>query len=188
MVPTPTPPTSPNALGPLGITRFLLPIEKLDDIPVKILFSFEVALHENDLDEIDEPLDLEVFFDFSIKHRTLSLPQELFRKSVYSGVLQDDDSIQARYTSAKELCAETIASLSFDNKLGVFTIGSVESEVDYFIQALKDCTKVELSHKECCVCYEFVTTKTRCGHSLCMRCASKLHKQRCPACRRVLKF
>ena len=39
---------------------------------------------------------------------------------------------------------------------------------------------------ECVICYEETNEKTRCNHSLCLNCKTKLKKNECPYCREEL--
>ena len=37
--------------------------------------------------------------------------------------------------------------------------------------------------EECCVCLEITSTKTNCGHHMCIACWNQVNNQRCPICR-----
>jgi hypothetical protein len=40
----------------------------------------------------------------------------------------------------------------------------------------------------CCVCNDHTTTKTPCGHELCLVCWEKLEKKTCPLCRHEIRY
>ncbi len=64
-----------------------------------------------------------------------------------------------------------------------------ESSMEPRFAAVFEHKRVKLSYEECPVCKDAITkTKTACGHTICIKCVSKLpcddhYKRECPCCR-----
>jgi hypothetical protein len=63
--------------------------------------------------------------------------------------------------------------------------------IDLFIDEKIDGVEFE-EYEECCVCGEHTTTKTKCGHILCLKCEDKINEMikkrpKCPICRQCIE-
>ena len=47
---------------------------------------------------------------------------------------------------------------------------------------------IEMDYSDCSVCFETTYSKTKCSHSLCMRCHQRLKVNVCPVCRASLAW
>lgn len=103
------------------------------------------------------------------KHKDNSPP--LYRKKIWN------------YCDLKKFITN-IRNIKFNNELGVFPDKDIIKHGETFV-----CDNIELLTEECSVCYEKTETKTKCGHSLCIRCETELfikRKASCPICRSCL--
>lgn len=68
---------------------------------------------------------------------------------------------------------------------------STKPEENKLIDIFKNIPNIKLCYEQCCVCTNYTKTKTRCKHSLCYHCWTKLpikcndedYYQECPICR-----
>jgi hypothetical protein len=88
--------------------------------------------------------------------------------------------------------ARKIELIESERRVGYPTIESMKSLLDEFIDKLTTIqfdkrsgsfTKNDDPTEECCVCLEETTTKTNCGHTICVPCWNQIKKIQCPLCR-----
>ena len=86
-------------------------------------------------------------------------------------------------------------NLIYDNKQGKL----IDSRVSRTITQIQETDDLRINYMgnmilnkmdECCVCYEKTNSKTQCGHSICLLCATKVKEEegerKCPMCRGYL--
>lgn len=90
------------------------------------------------------------------------------------------------------LINEVLPTLTFNKLRGVFeSPHSKDGKYNSTVQP-QDFTSflripnMKTKNQECCSCMEETKSKTRCGHSICVECESKLSKSSCPMCRKCL--
>ena len=87
---------------------------------------------------------------------------------------------------------DILNNLVYDNKQGKL----IDSRVSRTITQIQEIDDIRMNFMgdmilnkmdECCVCYEKTNSKTDCGHSICLLCATKVKKEegerKCPMCR-----
>lgn len=168
----------------------IVPIKKIDDIPVIVTFTYEGSNQE-------------------INYLTCII--ELAPKIGYNMaefIVRDFDD-EFPLEKGIKLIFEKIEKLKYNKTNGLFYDhskndgNSVEENIMVtMFSILKNYENATSSISECCVCLEITETHTSCGHNVCIACYSKLdvsnkkwseyygkdlfHKK-CPLCRGIIQ-
>jgi len=128
----------------------------------------------------------------------------LLQKHVYIPVTPDiDENIEICIRVVREL----VISLRFDAYLGQFvSINDCDHQkvMSEFMELFTgiDTVSCKIPNDQCCICFENTRTKSKCNHSICMLCVSKIvpiptnceelecmeYEILCPICRADLLF
>jgi|AntAceMinimDraft_5_1070358.scaffolds.fasta_scaffold54066_2 hypothetical protein len=126
-------------------------------------------------------------------------------------VTNKDDDSYTKIMKMLEWNKNILNDLVYDNKIGQL----IDTECNKRYEKIQEVEDNRMSYmgnmifsnqEECCVCYEKTNSKTECGHSICLRCATKLKNEqwvdgdediddngndadkKCPMCRKWLKM
>ena len=88
---------------------------------------------------------------------------------------------------------KTLTELYFDKYYGEFRTKNDTTFGKEFASLLADIDNVKLTCDDCCVCSVNTTTKTPCGHHLCVDCWDRIPNNNadiipCPICREDIKY
>ena len=168
----------------------IVPIKKIDDIPVIVIFTYE---------GINEEISY------------LACVIELAPKIGYNMaefIVRDFDD-EFPLEKGIQLIFEKIEKLKYSKTKGLFYDPSNQDDnsgdeniMVTMFSILKNYENVSSSISECCVCLEITETHTSCGHNVCIACYSKLvvstkkwseyhgtylFYKKCPMCRGIIQ-
>jgi len=170
--------------------QIIVPIKKVDDIPVIVTFTYEGSNEE-----------------ISYLACAIELAPKIGYNMAEIVVRDFDDEFPLE--KGIQLIFEKIEKLKYSKTKGLFYDSSKndgnsgeENIMVTMFSILKNYGNVRSSISECCVCYEITETHTLCGHNVCIACYSKLevskkkwseyygkdlfHKK-CPLCREIIE-
>jgi hypothetical protein len=171
----------------------VLPIKKINNISVEVAIAKE-SKHVYILSI--EPTQFSVVED--------SLYEEIYNRAHHPESRDFTENEYLEYIVKKILWV--LKNITIDKLNGQFVAfrKPINNKFDElwieFCQEFKEVEHLELTIKECCVCFTMTKTITNCGHFVCLECISKLrieppeapeHNQRisCPMCRqRILSI
>ena len=78
--------------------------------------------------------------------------------------------------NVERILKEILPRLKYDKINDKFVLNNENSEVKEELCSFIDskCKSIKMNRNKCCVCLEYCLTKTRCKHSICRQCYSKL--------------
>jgi hypothetical protein len=157
----------------------ILPIEKINELPVtvkisitpaieKYLFFIDVDCHEIDMEDDESSLNLLTKFFYEI--------------DIINPVINTDEFLNT--------FKRIINGLYFDRVNG--TIDDEQQDTKFFQEIITNPNISFATVDNCSVCMEETKTKSLCGHTLCLICWSKIKSiegiKQCPICRENLFY
>lgn len=141
-----------------------LPIQKLDDVKVKVFLKLKKFADERDV----------IFY--------IKIYDDVFNENLFFNICEksslNEESLNLAFNKLKSF----LESLKFDKFHGVLT-DKDNVEISHWLTELFSDLNDNL---ECCVCYEKTRSITPCCHRLCLVCRQNLQNNKCPLCREDL--
>ena len=173
-----------------GYEEIVLPIKKIDGLNVSVIFYLKIFNEKTFVINI-QVNPSKIYY---------KAEKNLYVRNHHSTAVYDEVDNTYNYNGFKKIIEgffEDLPKLKL-NIEGTFTINgetrcfnSPYKYIDLFINEKIDGVEF-IEFDECCVCGENTTTKTKCGHILCLKCEDKINemskkKPKCPICRQCIE-
>ena len=175
---------------PRTSNEIIVPIKRIDDIPVSVTFTYEG--NNKEIHYLACVIELSPKINYTMA--------ELIVRN-FNDEFPLEKGIQLIFEKIEKLKYNKISGLFYDYSKNDGNSGEENIMVTLF-SILKNYENVCSSISECCVCLEITDTRTSCDHNVCISCYSKLDVsnkkwsqydgtdlfyKKCPLCRGIIQ-
>jgi hypothetical protein len=144
--------------------------------------KFEVSdSHELPIKKIDG-VDVTVYIEkWKLSHNFV------MKLAIYFGGLSS--KVTNKYITNEdefEKCFDELLHYKFDKMKNDFVDGR-EEQIPFEFYSRLISPNLTLTYQDCCVCLEKTSGKTKCNHTICESCLTKIKTNKCPLCRACIE-